>query len=157
MRRHGPRLILLAVALSGLMSFAPSASAALGLGVRLGYSFEPEQVVVGAHARFGLIPAIDIVPSANVGFLDDAFSVALHADAQLHFLKSSPINPYVGVGADWYNFDPDGDASSSDAFGVSALGGIDLPSLPLVPHFAEVKVYLEDDLPDWQIMLGYGF
>jgi len=138
---------------------ASSAWAGYPAGVRAGFSSDPDQFVFGVQMEFPpLAKNLYVVPSAEVGIGDDAFSLAVNGDVQYRFNTSSSIRPYVGGALNLYYFDPDADNADSDTnIGVSALGGLFFGSANGPPLFVDVKLGLTDEVPDWKFMFGVMF
>ena len=151
------RISILAV-LSAVF-LATNAWAGYPAGVRAGFSSNPDQFVFGVQMEFPpLADNLYVVPSAEVGIGDDAFSLAVNGDLQYRFHTSSGIRPYVGGGLNLYYFDPDADnADSNTNIGVSALGGLFFGSAEGRPLFVDVKLGLTDEVPDWKFMFGVMF
>ena len=128
-------------------------------GVRGGFSSNPDQFVFGAQMEFPpLAKNLYVVPSAEVGVGDDAFSFAVNGDLQYRFHTSSGIRPYAGGALSLYYFDPDAEGVDSDTnVGVSALGGLFFGSANGPPLFIDVKLGLMDEVPDWKFMFGVMF
>ncbi|HKO21155.1 MAG TPA: hypothetical protein VJX91_00745 [Candidatus Eisenbacteria bacterium] len=128
-------------------------------GVRGGFSSQPDQFVFGVQMEFPpLAKNLYVVPSAEVGVGDDAFSLAVNGDLQYRFHTSSGIRPYAGGALNLYYFDPDAEGADSDTnIGVSALGGLFFGSANGPPLFVDVKLGLTDEVPDWKFMFGVMF
>ena len=130
--------------------FASNAHAGGLFGLQAGGSFSPDQFVAGLHMGFALGPKLMLVPSADVGFGDDATTIAVNADGHYALNLESRLAPYVGAGLTWYNIDPDGDAGSSSEIGGMLIGGIHVTR----KLFLEGKVGL-GDVPDFKLMAGF--
>ena len=157
--RASLRISTLAVLSAVSLVFASHAWAGYPAGVRGGFSSDPDQFVFGVQMEFPpLAKNLYVVPSAEVGIGDDAFSIAVNGDVQYRFHTSSGIRPYVGGALNLYYFDPDADnADSNTDIGVSALGGLFFGSANGPPLFVDVKLGLTDEVPDWKFMFGVMF
>lgn len=138
---------------------ATNAWAGYPAGVRGGFSSDPDQFVFGVQMEMPrLAENLYVVPSAEVGVGDDAFSLAVNGDLQYRFHTSSGIRPYAGGALNLYYFDPDAEGADSDTnIGVSALGGLFFGSANGPPLFVDVKLGLTDEVPDWKFMFGVMF
>jgi hypothetical protein len=124
-------------------------------GPRAGMSFDPDQIVLGAHVQLPIATSLYIVPSADLAFGDDAFTIGLHGDLAYRFATEGSVKPYVGGGFSYYSFDPDQEgAESVSETGVGALGGVWLNANGSTPFFVEGKLYFSDPMPDFKVMAG---
>ena len=153
------RISILAVLSAVCLVFAPDAWAGWPAGVRGGFSSDPDQFLFGVQTEAPPVAKdLYIVPSAEVGIGDDAFSLSVNGDVQYRFRTSSGIRPYVGGGLMLYYFDPDADnADSNTDFGVDLLGGLFFGSASGPPLFVDVKLGLTDEIPDWKFVFGVMF
>ena len=69
-------------------------------GPRIGFSVDPDQIVVGGQLEVGdVAPKISFDPNLELGFGDDMNVIAFEFDLHYHFkLKDSDWIPYVGAG-----------------------------------------------------------
>jgi hypothetical protein len=93
------------------------------------------------------------VPSFDIAFGDDAFTIGLHGDLDYRCDVEGSVKPYVGAGFSYYNYDPDEGDSNSET-GVNILGGVWLNSDSSTPFFVEGKFGLSDSMPDFKVMAG---
>jgi hypothetical protein len=158
-------LILFSFALSG-QSWAD-----IGVGPRLGVSFDPDQAHVGFHLAFGeFFPGWAFQPNLEIGAGSDATVVALNLEALYRFPEAvSDLRGYVGMGlginfvdadnrqlyalredADrWYNED-------DTNLGFNVLIGFE-KKVPVGDlFFGELKLGLADS-PDAKITFGWTF
>jgi hypothetical protein len=128
-------------------------------GVQAGYSFEPDQVVLGGHYTIPLGESgLRFVPGAEVAFGDDFFTIYANGDVHYLFNTSGGVRPYIGAGATWASYDPDVEgAETFDEFGANAIGGLWLNTKGSTPWFLEGKFGLTDEMADVKIMAGLGF
>ena len=137
-----------------LVLAARPASAEVNWGPRAGMSFSPDQIVLGAHLNIPVgAENMAIVPSFDIAFGDDAFTIGLHGDLDYRFDVEGSVKPYVGAGFSYYNYDPDEGDSNSET-GVNILGGVWLNSDSSTPFFVEGKFGLSDSMPDFKVMAG---
>lgn len=135
---------------------AAPASAQVNWGPRGGLSFSPDQIVLGAHVN---IPVgsenFALVPSLDIAFGDDLFTIGLHGDLDYRFQVEGSVKPYVGAGFSYYNYDSDAEgADANSETGVNILGGVWLNSDSSTPFFVEGKFGLSDTMPDFKVMAG---
>jgi hypothetical protein len=154
-----------AAALFASVVVLSASPASAQFGVRAGYSFSPDQVVLGAHYMIPLgASGLHFVPSAEVAFGDDAFTMYGNGDLIFRFAAGGSVKPYLGGGASVVNIDPDDievngvttKGESNTEVGFSALGGAWFNAGGSTPWFIEGKVGLDDKVPDVKVMVGVG-
>jgi hypothetical protein len=149
------RGIALLLAAAVFVLAAGPASAETSWGPRAGMSFNPDQIALGAHVRIPVATSLSIIPSADIAFGDDAFTIGLHGDLAYSFSAGSSLRPYIGGGFSFYSYDSDNEgADTNSETGVSALGGIWLNADGSTPFFIEGKLYFSDNMPDFKLMAG---
>jgi hypothetical protein len=154
-KRHVARATLLAAAALFVAGAAFASSSSIGL--RGGFSSGPDQVVVGAHFQPPPVAKqLYIVPSGEVGFGDDAFTIAVNGDLEYQFTSSGNVRPYAGGGLSLYYIDVDQGGSDSN-LGVSALGGLLFDRSKGWPIFLEAKLGLSNEVPDFKLVAGLMF
>ncbi len=155
--------IVAAAFLASVVTFAASPASAQ-FGVRAGYSFTPDQVVLGAHYMLPIgTSGLHLIPSAEVAFGDDAFTIYGNGDLVYRFNAGS-VKPYLGAGASFVSYDPDDveiagetfDVESSSDVAFTALGGAWFNAGGSTPWFLEGKIGLDDNSPDVKLMVGVG-
>ncbi|MEP7028308.1 MAG: hypothetical protein ABI960_06915 [Candidatus Eisenbacteria bacterium] len=126
-------------------------------GPQVGLSVNPDQFVAGLHAVAPLSRSVDFVPSADLGFGDDAFTFALNGDVRVNVAPLSKVKPYVGAGITWYNVNPstDGVATFSET-GASLLGGMWLNRGGGLALYLEGRIGL-GDVPDFKALVGFNW
>ena len=133
-----------------------------GWGPRLGLTFNPDQVHVGAHMDFGNFARhVRFQPNVEVGFGDNLTLVTLNADAAYRFSENWDVwTPYLGggVGMNFASYGDDGlgDDTSSD-LGASVLGGIEKGLSNGDRFFLETKIGVIDASPDVMLTVGWTF
>jgi hypothetical protein len=147
-------LAIIAVVLLG----AAPAHAGFGVGVRAGFSAEPDQVVVGGQAALGSIfPLIKLVPSADFGFGDDQAVTAINVDFQFDLPSLPKVQPnlYVGAGPTIAMFNPDAGGSHTEV-GLSLVAGLRIP-MTFASHYSfEARLGL-GDIPELKAVFGIMF
>jgi opacity protein-like surface antigen len=131
-------------------------------GPRVGFSDDPDQVLVGAHFDLGeLVDNLRFQPNVQLGFGDDATTIFATAAVHYHFDVAGNFEPYAGggVSAGWINVDlPDnaqGDDSDFEA-GFQATGGVEWPLRGGNSVFVELNLGF-GDIHDTQIVVGWTF
>ncbi len=155
--------IAAAAFLTSVVAFSASPASAQ-FGVRAGYSFTPDQVVLGAHYMLPIgTSGLHLIPSAEVAFGDDAFTIYGNGDLVYRFNAGS-VKPYLGGGVSVVNYDPDDievlgetvDVESDTEVAFTALGGAWFNAGGSTPWFVEGKIGLDDKSPDVKVMVGVG-
>lgn len=133
-----------------------------GIGPRIGFSSNPDQVVFGGQLQTGdIAPHITFDPSLEFGIGDNVTTVQINFDLKYHFLlQDSDWKPYAGfgIGVAHYSVDlppPYRDASSTEA-GGNALLGVTVPTRSGSRFFTEARIDI-GDLPDLKILAGWIF
>ena len=149
------RSIVVTLALCSLL-LVPRMSHAKGLGADAGFSLNPDQFIFGLHTNIAASPRVSVVPSLDVGFGDDVFTIAVLGDVRYSFSPASKLRPYLGGGIEWINYDPSADnVDSSSKFGGNILGGVWLTGTEAHGIFLEGHVGL-GDVPDFTARVGLG-
>jgi len=156
MNRFRPILIaLLLVALS----VGAASAAGRPLGLRAGYSLDPNQITIGLHTRLDKpTPEIRLYPNMEIGFGDDItlFSVGLAGRYRIYNHELHGYEPYLGLEAGFNSLhysDDHGGGSDGKAV-VSLLGGLQ-KTLSLERRiFFEMKLGLSDYAPDVKLIAG---
>ncbi len=131
-------------------------------GPRLGFSLDPDQLVLGGQVSIGEVaPSLSFVPNAELGFGDHQTVVAINLDFHYRLLlKGSDWSPYLGFGAG-VNFDsfdrpaPLRDESETDVGGNFILGA-NVPTKSGSQFFSELKLGL-GDIPSLKMLVGWNF
>ena len=146
-----------------LLMLAVPALAATGWGVRGGFTFDPDQIHVGAHLEGGELFHNGIfLPNIEIGFGNDITLVTLNPELVYRFERrsSSGWGFYIGGGLginfwSWDDHHPGRHDSDTD-LGLNALGGINRRLGGGDFFFLELKLGL-DDSPDAKISVGLTF
>lgn len=154
------RLVRLASLSAGLLLLVAGATASFAdtsAGIRAGLSSEPNQVLIGGQLNLdAMSDHVYVVPSAEAGFGDDAFTLSLNGDVQYRFDVQSSVRPYAGGGLTVYYFNLDNGGDDTE-LGVNVLGGIFFGEAAGHPMFVEAKAGLSDEMPDWKFLFGINF
>jgi len=70
--------------------------------------------------------------------------------------KDNALRPYIGAGGTWLGFDPE-DGDSDSKFGVNLAAGVWTQKTSGKKGFAEVMFFLDDNLPDFRLVVGRNF
>jgi hypothetical protein len=153
------RQLLLAL---GLLAFAATVPAAaqeaeskahsgLGFGVKAGFGFDPEQIVIGAQMSLGkALGFIRVVPNAHLGFMDETtFDVNIDFLARL-VVEEKGFGFYGGVAPGWITYDGGSD------FGLTGVVGTQLPILAGKATNLEVR-WNFTNMPDLRILAAIVF
>lgn len=140
-----------------LAAVARPSFAETSAGLRVGLSVDPDQVLVGGQVNLdALSDHVYIVPSAEAGFGDDAFTLSFNGDVQYRFDVQGSVRPYAGGGLTLFYFNLDDGRGDDTELGVAVLGGLFFGGAGGNPMFVEAKAGLSD-IPDWKIMFGINF
>ena len=155
--KHRRRLFYLyAVLQSGaLLAVAGNVRAGIGAGVRAGISGTPDQVVVGGQAMLGPVaPFIQLVPSVDFGFGDDASTTAINIDFRINLPSLPKVSPnlYIGAGPTIMLVRPNGEDRRTD-IGFNAIAGVKIP-MGLISHYNLEARLGVGDAPDIKVLFG---
>lgn len=143
-------------ALLVLIAGARPSSAETSAGLRVGLSIDPDQVLVGGQLNLNPVSEqVYIVPSAEAGFGDDAFTLSFNGDVQYRFDVDGSVRPYAGGGLTLWYFNLDEGRGDDTELGAALLGGFFFGEGGR-PMFIEAKAGL-GDVPDWKFMFGINF
>ncbi|TMQ69335.1 MAG: hypothetical protein E6K80_12050 [Candidatus Eisenbacteria bacterium] len=148
----------------GALSFVPHAQAAAvlgGIGPRVGFSSNPDQLVLGGQAIIGeLAPDLTFDPSLEFGFGDHSTVIAANFDLHYHFvLTGSAWRPYAGagIGLNFIEVDEGFAADRSDTeVGGNLILGAGVPTRSGNRFFSELKLGL-GDVPELKLLVGWNF
>ncbi|MBD3299276.1 MAG: hypothetical protein GF341_11510 [candidate division Zixibacteria bacterium] len=142
----------------GLVAVGASPASALMAGPRAGVSFEPDQVVLGAQGKAGLLTkGVGFVPGIEFGLGNDQTVVSINGDFQVNLpnLPNTNVSFYALGGPTVSYFSPDNGDSDTE-IGISLGAGM------RVPIRAESSYYIESrfgigDIPDLKLIVGALF
>jgi hypothetical protein len=155
------RLIVLG-ALGALLAAPAQAQTTIGgVGPRVGFSVDPDQLVFGGQLIIGEIaPQLTFDPSLEFGFGDHATVIAANFDLHYHFnIQGTPWRPYAGagVGLNFTEFDNGPFRDTSDtAVGGNLVVGAGVPTSAGNRFFGELKLGL-GDIPTLKMLAGWNF
>ena len=152
------RRVLLALSLCALLPVTAFAQLRTGIGPRVGFSVDPDQLLLGGQAIIGEIaPNLTFDPSLELGFGDEVTTFAANFDLHYHFdIENVTWRPYAGAGADIVFFEPDGPADSDTEVGGALIVGAGAPTSSGNRFFGEMKFGL-GDVPSLKIVVGWNF
>lgn len=127
------RSVLFSLLLLALLVPATShaARARRAFGPELGFSSDPDQVVLGGHLCFGSSSSnLDFVPGVDVGFGDDITVTALNGDFHWRFDTRSHWQPYAGLGVSFYDISGHRDfwGGDTNVGGGNLIVGAEVPT-----------------------------
>ena len=129
-----------------------------GIGIRAGYSVNPDQFVVGGQAIWGALKGrIDFSPSLDFGFGDHVTATTINFDGTLNLLTppGSKMTLYVGGGPTLAVYSPEvGDGDTE--IGLTLLGGFKVAAGEK-NFYNIVARFGFGDIPDFKILFGYMF
>jgi hypothetical protein len=152
------RRVLVALALCAVLPATALAQIQEGIGPRVGFSVDPDQLVLGGQMIVGEIaPKLTFDPSLELGFGDDVTTFAANFDLHYHFdIENVTWQPYAGFGLDVMFANPDGPADSSTDIGGGLIIGAGAPTKSGNRFFGEMKFGL-GDVPSLKLMVGWNF
>lgn len=154
MRIRSLTIAALVISTLTVISTCSAAASGTSIGVRAGYSFDPDQFVVGAQAIYGRILKIGrLGPSVDFGFGDKMTVVTFNLDGRLILTPpKASTSFYLGVGPTIAVFDPDqGDGDTE--IGLTLASGIRMPLGSR--HFYNLEGRLGiGDVPEVKILFG---
>jgi hypothetical protein len=157
MRIVGAGALVSALCLAGA---AGRAGAGVPLGVRAGYTINPDQIHFGGHLDLDLLGRIRLRPNLEIGLGDNLVLAALNLEGNYRFgTEREAWNPYVGGGLGINFVDPDNDALAGDSrteSGVLILAGLERGFASGGAFFIESKVGLAN-APDLKFTVGWTF
>jgi opacity protein-like surface antigen len=138
------------------------------IGPRLGFSVDPDQIVMGGHMSASFAPSWTFNPSVEVGFGDHETVTALNFDAEYHFqIQNSNWSPYVGGGLGvnfvsvHYDAVPPSYPSTDvndTVTGLNIIVGTSIPTSSGQRLFTEMRLGAGDSaMPEFKGMFGWNF
>jgi hypothetical protein len=156
------RRLVLILALGALSAVPAHAAAVLGgVGPRVGFSSNPDQLVFGGQAIIGeLAPDLTFDPNLEFGFGDHATVIAANFDLHYHFvIEGSAWRPYAGAGIGLNFIEVDrgfAEDLSDTEVGLNLIGGAGVPTASGNRFFGELKLGV-GDIPDLKVLVGWNF
>jgi hypothetical protein len=150
-------LLLIAAVVICIAETDSTAATGGNFGVRGGYDFDAEQVVVGAQAELGkFMQSLRFAPSADFTFGENVKTVALNADFRIYLVPpGSGTTFYGGAGPTLLIIDPDNGDSDSE-LGLTLSGGIKFGGGKGHNYNLEGRFGL-DEMPDFRLLFGILF
>jgi len=130
-----------------------------GIGPRVGFTINPDQVHFGGHIDFGdLAENLMILPNIEIGFGDNFTTVAPSFELDYRFRSDwGAWTPYLGGGVGPIFYSHDNGGSSSDFAGYLQFGvGKGSAGSQAGHFFIEGKLGL-GDAPDFKATVGWTF
>ena len=127
-------------------------------GARIGISINPDQVTLGGYGTIpDLAPNLIFRPSGDVGFGNDVLTLVGNADVLYIFNNVTGRSvPFFGGGLAILWFDPDNRGSDTEV-GLNIVGGVELEMQGYKTGVLELRIGLDDQIPDFKITYGFGF
>ena len=158
------RRLLAAVAFAALVPAAALAQSPIvgGIGPRVGFSVDPDQLVFGGQAVIGeVMPDLTFDPSLEIGIGDDISVIAVNFDLHYHFrIRDTAWRPYAGAGISVNFIDVDREPPAQDdgdtEVGGNVVLGAGAPTAAGNRFFAEMRFGL-GDIPELKLLVGWNF
>jgi len=153
-----PAIIPAIVLLTATVGHAQGQAQLARYGGRVGLSSEPDQLTLGAFGTMAAFsPNVTFRPSGDLGIGSDVLTIIGNADLQYTFSTSGggPV-PFFGGGIGLLWFDPDGGSSDTE-LGLQIYGGVELAYRGYQTGIFEVRLGLDDEMPDLKLTYGFGF
>jgi hypothetical protein len=154
-------LTVAALALVPAFAFAAPITVT-GIGPRVGFSVDPDQIVIGGHAVIGeIVTNLTFDPSFEIGFGDDLSVISLNFDMHYHFeIRDTEWRPYAGAGIGIHfieaDLPPPFQDDSNTEVGGSLILGAGVPTQAGNRFFGEAKFGL-GDVPEIKMVVGWNF
>lgn len=154
---------MLVAALAAMIPATASArSSVSAAGPRLGFSVDPDQVVLGGQFVIGEVaPKVSFDPNLELGFGDHRTVIGLGFDFHYHLsLSDSDWRPYLGAGVGVHFTDRDRPYPYTDDTDTQAGGnfivGTRVPTRSGNMFFTELKLGI-GDIPSLKVLAGWNF
>jgi hypothetical protein len=157
------------LALVGLLALIPVAAHAqtplvTGGGPRLGFSSDPDQLVLGGQLSIGgFAPDWTFDPSLEFGIGSDVTVISFNADANYHFrINDTDWRPYLGGGLGINSVSVDLPTPLRDVtrteVALNLIVGVGVPTETNYNWFGEIRFGLgNDDAPAIKLVGGLNF
>jgi len=154
-------LLVLILALAPTSALAASSMTVAGYGPRVGFSIDPDQLVLGGQAVIGEVARhLSFDPSLEFGFGDHLTVISFNADLHYHFeLQDTDWSPYAGAGVGIHFIEIDAPLAddTTTEVGGNLVVGVGVPTRSANRFFTEARVGLSNDVPGLKIMAGWLF
>jgi len=133
-----------------------------GFGPRVGFSSNPDQLVLGGQALIGgIAPDVTFDPNIELGVGDNVTTVQFNFDFKYHLLlQGTPWRPYMGAGIGLAFFQIDNPApfrdNSDTEVGGNFILGAGVPTASGSRFFTELRAGI-GNLPDLKLVAGWNF
>lgn len=133
------------------------ATVAGSLGVRGGFDFESDQMVIGFQSELGkVIQLARFAPSADYSFGGDVTNFAFNGDVRIYVTPpGASATIYGGVGPTFFVVDSDG-ADTDSKFGLTLSGGVKFGAGKGRTYNVEGRFGV-DVMPDFRLLFGIYF
>ncbi len=137
------RAAILATLLAVLPVSGAGAQASTHIGMRVGYNFDLEEVLLSANLTVPMTSHIEFYPSLDIYTPEQGNRVGFNGDVKVMLPRSTATGPqfYVGAGLGIVNSNV-GDVSNTD-IGANLLGGLE-SRVGWIHPFAEAKILIHD-------------
>lgn len=131
------------------------------LGLRVGFSVDPDQVVFGGQYTVAdVAPRLYFVPNLELGLGDDLTIITVNLPLHYHFDTQTTWALYAGGGLaiSFVSRDapPPADDDSDTEVGGELIFGAEAPARGNGQFFTELKFGL-GDIPDFKVLVGWNF
>ena len=155
------RKLALAALVAAMLPVAARAAPVTSGGPRIGFSVDPDQLVLGGQMMIAEIaPDLSFDPNLDLGFGDHETVIALGLDLHYHFrLHDSDWVPYLGAGVGIHFVDVNLPApldGTDTQVGGSIIAGAAVPTRSNNQFFGELKLGL-GDAPSLKLLAGWNF
>jgi hypothetical protein len=131
-----------------------------GLGPRVGFTSDPDQVFGGMQFNFGeFVPHLRFQPNFEFATGDDYDIISVTAPVHYRFVVQANVVPYAGGGITlaYVNVDePHGHSDSEFEIAAKGVGGVEWPLSNGNAFFLELNVGF-GDIQDAAVMAGWMF
>ena len=152
-------ITIAAAALLVLPSLAQAQTQSLSTyGGRVGFSSDPDQLILGGWGTVAeFSPNLSFRPSGDLGVGNSVLTLIGNADIQYTFatVARGPV-PFFGGGIGLLWYDPDGGESNTE-LGLQVYGGVELRYQGYQTGVFELRLGLDDAMPDLKLTYGFGF
>jgi hypothetical protein len=125
-----------------MLSTSGSAQATTQAGVRAGYDFQSDEVILGANLTVPISTRIEFYPSLDLYTPDRGNKIGFNGDVKVFLPVRATYKLYAGGGLGIVNQNL-GDISNTD-LGINFMFGID-STVGRIHPYGEVKLLVHDD------------
>jgi hypothetical protein len=135
------RIAIMSAILAMVVAHGAGAQASTHVGMRIGYNFDHEEVMLSANLTVPMTSRIEFYPSIDIYTPDRGNRIGFNGDVKVMFPTTSGPQLYAGGGLGIMNRN-EGNFSNTD-LGVNLLFGLE-SRIGWIHPFAEGKVLLHD-------------